>query len=67
LFSVRFGGGTWHRFLPAKPGYPALFALSCHTDEARITLGTRVQTCNPSVAPTWPASQAYIAAMSRRR
>lgn len=33
LFTVRFGGGTWHRFMPMKPGHPALFALSCHTDE----------------------------------
>ena len=36
LFTVRFGGGTWHRFLPGKPGspHPTLFALSCHPDEA---------------------------------
>lgn len=33
LFTVRFGSGTWHRFMPLKPGHPALFALSCHTDE----------------------------------
>lgn len=35
LFTVRFGGGTWHQFLPLNPrdGHPALFALSCHTDE----------------------------------
>lgn len=35
LFTVRFGGGTWHQFLPADPrsGHPALFALSCHTNE----------------------------------
>ncbi len=35
LFTVRFGGGTWHRFLPGKPGasHPTLFALSCHPDE----------------------------------
>lgn len=35
LFTVRFGGGTWHQFLPFDPygGHPALFALSCHTDE----------------------------------
>lgn len=35
LFTVRFGGGTWHQFVP-KPGssgHPALFALSCHTNE----------------------------------
>ncbi|MBL8263152.1 MAG: DUF2867 domain-containing protein [Xanthomonadaceae bacterium] len=35
LFTVRFGGGTWHQFLPgeAGSGHPALFALSCHTNE----------------------------------
>jgi hypothetical protein len=35
LFTVRFGGGTWHQFLPLLPGSrsPALFALSCHTNE----------------------------------
>ena len=33
LFTVRFGGGTWHRFMPATAGHPALFALSCHTDD----------------------------------
>ncbi len=35
LFTVRFGGGTWHQFLPrdAAARHPALFALSCHTNE----------------------------------
>lgn len=35
VFVVRFGGGTWHQFLPLEPGsgHPALFALSCHTNE----------------------------------
>lgn len=35
LFTVRFGGGTWHRFLPGKSDaqHPTLFALSCHPDE----------------------------------
>lgn len=35
LFVVRFGGGTWHQFETARPSspHPALFALSCHTDE----------------------------------
>jgi hypothetical protein len=36
LFTVRFGGGTWHQFVP-QPGrhdkHPALFALSCHSNE----------------------------------
>lgn len=36
LFTVRFGGGTWHQFAAAYPGstHPTLFALSCHTNEA---------------------------------
>lgn len=35
LFTVRFGGGTWHRFLPGQRGgrHPTLFAVSCHPDE----------------------------------
>lgn len=35
LFTVRFGGGTWHQFLPkrADAAHPTLVALSCHTDE----------------------------------
>lgn len=35
LFSVRFGGGTWHQFVAARPNgpHPTLFALSCHPDE----------------------------------
>ena len=35
LFTVRFGRGTWHQFTPlrARAGHPALFALSCHTNE----------------------------------
>lgn len=35
LFTVRFGGGTWHQFTPLKErsGHPALFAISCHTNE----------------------------------
>jgi len=35
LFTVRFGGETWHQFVPLRPDsdHPALFALSCHTNE----------------------------------
>ena len=35
LFSVRFGGGTWHQFAHRNPDspHPVFFALSCHTDE----------------------------------
>jgi hypothetical protein len=35
LFTVRFGGGTWHQFAPLlqDASHPTLFALSCHTNE----------------------------------
>jgi Protein of unknown function (DUF2867) len=35
LFTVRFGGETWHQFAPraADSAHPAFFALSCHTNE----------------------------------
>jgi len=35
MFTVRFGGGTWHQFAPllANASHPTLFALSCHTNE----------------------------------
>jgi hypothetical protein len=35
MFTVRFGGGTWHQFAPPRAGssHPTLFALSCHTNE----------------------------------
>ncbi|MES2934081.1 MAG: DUF2867 domain-containing protein [Pseudomonadota bacterium] len=35
LFTVRFGGETWHQFAPLSGNmrHPAFFALSCHTNE----------------------------------
>ena len=35
LFTVRFGGDTWHQFAPltTRSLHPAFFALSCHTNE----------------------------------
>jgi len=35
LFTVRFGGDTWHQFAPLtkRSKHPAFFALSCHTNE----------------------------------
>ena len=35
LFTVRFGGNTWHQFAPATAdkAHPTLFALSCHSNE----------------------------------
>lgn len=45
LFTVRFGGGTWHQFVPlrASAGHPAFFALSCHSDEAGGELSQEVR------------------------
>ncbi|SHH72338.1 DUF2867 domain-containing protein [Massilia sp. CF038] len=35
MFTVRFGGETWHQFAPLTPNsiHPVFFALSCHTNE----------------------------------
>lgn len=35
LFTVRFGGETWHQFAPLSKNtlHPVFFALSCHTNE----------------------------------
>jgi hypothetical protein len=35
LFTVRFGGGTWHQFATRndRARHPVFFALSCHTNE----------------------------------
>jgi hypothetical protein len=35
LFTVRFGGDTWHQFYPLSRNtlHPVFFALSCHTNE----------------------------------
>ncbi|MEO8002789.1 MAG: DUF2867 domain-containing protein [Arenimonas sp.] len=35
MFTVRFGGETWHQFFPLteNSSHPVFFALSCHTNE----------------------------------
>ncbi len=35
MFTVRFGGETWHQFAPMtkNSAHPVFFALSCHTNE----------------------------------
>ncbi len=35
VFTVRFGGRTWHQFASLRPdaAHPTMFALSCHTNE----------------------------------
>ena len=64
LFTVRFGGGTWHQFLPLRSDlrHPALFALSCHTNELGGDLSEALRrqvTANaadiPSLTQTLPA------------
>ncbi|WP_330887278.1 DUF2867 domain-containing protein [Rudaea sp.] len=57
LFSVRFGGDTWHQFGPleADSGHPALFALSCHTNELGGALPDAVRDKILAGAATIPA------------
>lgn len=45
LFTVRFGGDTWHQFAPLGHGtaHPAFFALSCHTNELGGALSDAVR------------------------
>ena len=45
LFTVRFGGGTWHQFTARREQgrHPVLFALSCHTDELGGALDARAR------------------------
>lgn len=45
LFLVRFGGETWHQFVPLhrRTPHPAMFALSCHTDELGGSLSEAVR------------------------
>lgn len=43
LFTVRFGGETWHQFAPKDSSHPAFFAVSCHTNELGGTLPADVR------------------------
>ena len=45
LFTVRFGGGTWHQFVSRHPRHPALFALSCHANERGGALTEQQRAC----------------------
>ena len=46
LFTVRFGGETWHQFAPlfANSRHPVFFAISCHTNELGGTLSEALRT-----------------------
>ena len=45
LFTVRFGGDTWHQFWPLSKNtlHPVFFALSCHTDELGGNLSDEIK------------------------
>lgn len=45
LFTVRFGGRTWHQFWPLSKNslHPVFFALSCHTDELGVDLSDELK------------------------
>ncbi|WP_199099318.1 DUF2867 domain-containing protein [Dyella sp. ASV21] len=70
LFSVRFGGETWHQFVSPmqRARHPALFALSCHTNElggnlpASVREQVRTNAANiPSLTELLPpAAQALL-------
>lgn len=55
LFTVRFGNGTWHQFLPRTSAHPALFALSCHTNELGGSLDVEQRSQVLANAATIPA------------
>lgn len=57
LFTVRFGGDTWHQFTPLQERslHPALFAVSCHTNELGGSLPESVKQqvlANDATIPT---------------
>jgi hypothetical protein len=55
LFTVRFGSETWHQFVPLRTGHPALFALSCHTNELGGALSDPLRAQVESNAANIPA------------
>ncbi|MEO8670429.1 MAG: DUF2867 domain-containing protein [Tahibacter sp.] len=57
LFTVRFGGETWHQFMPLLPRsrHPAFFALSCHTNELGGALPEALRSQVLANAATIPA------------
>lgn len=57
LFTVRFGGETWHQFAPLVDNgrHPALFALSCHTNELGGDLSDPLRTQVLANAASIPA------------
>ena len=46
MFTVRFGGETWHQFYPLSRNslHPVFFALSCHTNELGGNLSEELKT-----------------------
>lgn len=72
VFTVRFHGATWHQFasLASEGGHPALFAISCHTNELGGELSDELrrqvlsgEASIPSLTETLPAAvAAWLAA-----
>ena len=69
MFTVRFGGETWHQFFPLieNSPHPVFFALSCHTNElgGNLSESLRQQVINneasiPSLTELLPKSVADI-------
>jgi len=69
LFTVRFGGETWHQFFPLieNSPHPVFFALSCHTNElgGNLSASLRQQVINneasiPSLTELLPKNVAEI-------
>lgn len=81
LFLVRFGGETWHQFVPLGPtAHPALFAISCHTNEwgGRLSpqqrqavrqnqadIATLTEVLPDHLSRAWRAAQADLRAVPR--
>jgi hypothetical protein len=56
LFTVRFGGETWHQFAPllSNSSHPAFFALSCHTNELGGPLTDEIRSAIATNSATIP-------------
>ena len=69
LFSVRFGGATWHQFVSLHPrgGHPALFALSCHTNELGGDLAPDVREQVRANAATIPSLTEVLPTIVQQR
>ena len=76
LFTVRFGGETWHQFVPLlrSSPHPALFAVSCHSNELGGELSAELRArvaandaSIPSLTEVLPASLLDVLARTDSR